>query len=42
MAVYNVSLDDLTLADWQAATVGKVTVPFTFSRYEFMDQITPV
>lgn len=42
VAVYNVSLDDLTLADWQAATVGKVTVPFTFSRYEFLDQITPV
>ena len=42
VAVYNVSLDDVTLADWQAATVGKVTVPFTFSRYEFLDQITPV
>ena len=42
VAVYNVSFDDVTLADWQAATVGKVTVPFTFSRYEFLDQITPV
>lgn len=42
VAVYNVSFDDLTLADWQAATVGKVTKPFTFSRYEFLDQITPV
>ena len=41
VAVYNVSFDDLTLADWQAATVGKVTTPFTFSRYEFLDQITP-
>lgn len=39
VAVYNVSLDDLTLADWQAATVGTVTVPFTFSRYEFLDEI---
>lgn len=41
VAVYNVSFDDLTLADWQAATVGKVTTPFTFSRYEFLDQIDP-
>ena len=39
VAVYNVSFDDLTLADWQAATVGTVTAPFTFSRYEFLDQI---
>lgn len=39
VAVYNVSFDDLTLADWQAATVGTVTTPFTFSRYEFLDQI---
>ena len=39
VAAYNVSFDDLTLADWQAATVGKVTTPFTFSRYEFLDQI---
>ena len=39
VAVYNVSFDDLTLADWQAATVGRVTAPFTFSRYEFLDQI---
>lgn len=39
VAVYNVSFDDLTLADWQAATLGTVTAPFTFSRYEFLDQI---
>lgn len=41
VAVYNVSFDDLGLADWQAATVGTVTAPFTFSRYELLDQITP-
>lgn len=41
VAVYNVSFDDLTLADWRAATVGTVTAPFTYSRYEFLDQITP-
>lgn len=39
VALYNVSFDDLTLADWQAATVGTVTAPFTFSSYELLDQI---
>ena len=39
VAAYNVSFDDLTLADWQAATVGTVTAPFTFSRYELVDMI---
>ena len=39
VALYNVSFDDLTLADWQAATMGTVTAPFTFSRYEFLDMI---
>ena len=39
VAVYNVSFDDLTLADWQAATMGTVTAPFTFSRYEYLDEI---
>lgn len=41
VAVYNVSFDDLTLADWQAATVGTVTAAFTFSRYELLDLIDP-
>lgn len=39
VALYNVSFDDLTLADWKAATVGSVTAPFTFSGYEFLDMI---
>ena len=39
VALYNVSFDDLTLADWQAARVGTVTAAFTFSRYEFLDMI---
>jgi len=39
VAFHNVSFDDLTLADWQAATVGSITVPFTFSRYELLDAI---
>ena len=39
VAAYNLSFDDLTLADWQAAAVGTVTAAFTFSRYEFLDMI---
>ena len=35
----NVSFDDLTLADWEAKSVGKVECPFTFTDYEFMDEI---
>ena len=33
----NVSFDDLTLADWEAKSVGKVECPFTFTDYEFLD-----
>lgn len=39
IALYNVSFDDLTLADWAAATAGKITAPFTFTRYELLDLI---
>ena len=39
VALYDVSFDDLTLADWQAATVGQVTAPFTFSDFEYLDEI---
>ena len=39
VALYNVSFDDLTLADWQAAAVGTITAPFTFSRYDLLDTI---
>ena len=39
VALYNVSFDDLTLADWKAATVGTVTKAFTFSRYQYLDEI---
>ena len=39
VALYNVSFDDLTLADWEAKSVGKVECPFTFTDYEFLDVI---
>ena len=42
IAVYNVSFDDLTLADWKANTAGEITLPFTFTRYELLDVIEGV
>lgn len=39
IALYNVSFDDLTLADWQRASMGEITAPFTFTRYELLDLI---
>ena len=39
VALYGVSFDDLTLADWKAASMGSVTAPFTFSGFEYLDQI---
>lgn len=35
----NVSFDDVTLADWEAKSIGKVESPFTFTDYEFLDMI---
>ena len=35
----NVSFNDLTLADWEAKSPGKVESPFTFTDYEFLDMI---
>lgn len=39
VALYNVSFDDETIADWEAGTPGKVEAPFTFTRREFLDII---
>ena len=38
-ALYGVMFTDLTLADWQRAAAGKVTAPFTFTKYEMLDSI---
>jgi hypothetical protein len=35
----NVSFDDLTLADWEAAKNGTVEAPFTFTDYDFLDSV---
>ena len=39
IAYYGVQFSDLTLADWQAATSGKITAPFTFTKFELLDAI---
>ncbi|MEG2421397.1 MAG: phage tail tube protein [Oscillospiraceae bacterium] len=39
VAVKRVNFDDITLADWKAGTVGKVTKPFTFGDYQLLDLI---
>ena len=37
VAVYNVSFDDLTLADWQAAQIGTIEAPFTADDYTVLE-----
>lgn len=39
VAIYNVSFDDQTLADWAAGKLGEVTKPFTFTRHKYLDTI---
>ena len=39
VAYYNCSFDDVTLNDWKAATVGQITVPYTFTSCELLDEI---
>lgn len=34
-----VLFNDLTLADWEVATIGQVEAPFTYDDYEFLDKI---
>ena len=41
VAIYNVSLDDLTLADWAVGKTQEVTVPFTFTDWEFLGEVKP-
>lgn len=39
IAIRGVSFDDLTLADWEAKTAGKIEAPFHFVDYEYYDAI---
>ncbi|WP_291559412.1 MULTISPECIES: phage tail tube protein [unclassified Clostridium] len=39
IAIKNMSFDDLTLIDWESEKPGELECPFTFSDYEYLDQI---
>lgn len=39
VALYGVSFDDLTLADWEAGKMTDTECPFTFSNYRYLDQV---
>lgn len=41
VVLYNVSFDDLTLADWKTATKTDIEAPFTFTKFKFQDSIRP-
>lgn len=41
LAFYNVSFDEIPLMDASAGTPGKVTLPFTYTRFEFLDKVVP-
>lgn len=41
VAFYNVSFDDITVADWAAGKNGSITKPFTFTRFQLLDAISP-
>jgi len=41
VSITGVSFDDLTLFDWEAQKPLETECPFTFTGYEYMDQITP-
>lgn len=39
VALYGVSMDDLTLFDWEAQKPAESEHPFTFTSYKYLDQI---
>lgn len=41
VSITGVSFDDLTLFDWEAQKPLETESPFTFTGYEYLDQITP-
>ena len=41
IALYNVSFDDETLADFRAGNPVKVSYPFTFTGWDYLDTISP-
>ena len=41
VSITGVQFDDLTLFDWEAQKPLETETPFTFTGYEYLDQITP-
>ena len=41
ISITGVQMDDLTLFDWEAQKPLETEAPFTFTGYEYLDQITP-
>ena len=39
ISISNVSFDDLTLADWTVGRTQEITVPFTFTDWEFLEKV---
>ncbi|MGO5023903.1 phage tail tube protein [Lawsonibacter sp. LCP25S3_G6] len=37
VAIYNVSLDEVPLVNWERKTISKDEVPFTFTSHKFLD-----
>ncbi|WNX85788.1 phage tail tube protein [Agathobaculum sp. NTUH-O15-33] len=41
IVVYDASFDDLTLADWEAGQKGQIECPFTFTKWDYLDTVSP-
>lgn len=41
VSILGVKFDDLTIADWERATLGMIEAPFTFEEYEYLDEVSP-
>lgn len=39
VAIYNVSFDETTLADWEHKVLSKVETPFTFTKHKFLESV---
>lgn len=40
VSIKNVSMDELTLADWEVGVAGKIETNFTFTDYDLLDSVS--
>ena len=40
MALYNVSLDEVPIVNWERKTIQKDEVPFTFTSHKYLDAVS--